>query len=135
MSMIPEVRSGIRRREQQRELAPLVTGEEQHALGPGGVHDGSHVVHSRLQRWQVPEAIREARASLVEHEHTCDRGDPFDVPHEQRLFPGGQEIAGQRPHEDEVVRPIPHDLVRDRDIAATGVLDVRNLHVERVSHR
>jgi hypothetical protein len=62
---------------------------------PPLVRHGSHVVHSGLERGHLPHAVREAPAALVEHDHPDERRQVLDEADEQRLFPGGEEIAGE----------------------------------------
>ena len=45
--------------------------------------------------------------------------------HEQRLVPCREQVAGDPADEDDVDRALADDLVGDRDVAASGVVDVR----------
>src|SRR5438552_11574826 len=81
----------------------------------------------RLERRQVAEAIGQAGAPLVHDDHACERREPFDQSAELGMRPSGCE-AEEKWDEREVDRTVAHDLVRDRDIATLGVLDVTQLH-------
>jgi hypothetical protein len=74
------------------------------------------------------DAVRESRPTLVEHENSAARGEPFDVAPEQRLVPGREQVSGDPAHEDHVETPVTDDLIRDRDIAATGVAHLGRKH-------
>ena len=57
---------GIGRGEEQGQRPALGDTEEHRALGAGGVHDRSHVIHSLLEGRDVTNSIGEPRATLVE---------------------------------------------------------------------
>jgi hypothetical protein len=119
---------GVRGGEEKGQPAPLLSAPEDGTLGARSIHDRSHIVHPRLERRYFPHAVRKSRAALVQHEHARKRRKSLDVPDEQRLFPGRQEVARVRANEDEVDGAVPDDLVSDRDVAASSVVNVRNLH-------
>ncbi len=47
---------------------------------------------------------------------------------EERLISRREQITGHTTREDNVRRALAHDVVRDRDIAATGIAHLRRLH-------
>ena len=58
----------------------------------------------------------------------AERGKPLDVVDEERHVPAGEQVGERSADEDEVGRALADDLVGDRDVAASGVADVRNVH-------
>ena len=72
---------------------------------------------------------------LSKHEHAAAVGQPLDVSHEEWLVPRRDQIAGNAAHEHDIRRTRAYDLIRDRDVAATCVAHVRQLHGRSVSDR
>ena len=124
----PSASLRIRRREQDAHAGARSARPEHGALRSDGVHHRPHVVHRRLDRRHLPDAIREPRPTLVEHQHPAARGEPLDVTDQKRLLPRRQQVAGDTTHEDDVRRASADDLVRDRDITAAGIAHVGRLH-------
>jgi len=124
----------IRRGEEHGQAGARAAAPEDRSLRSGVVHDGPDVVHHRLERWDLADAIGEARPPLVEHEHATDGREAFHVSDEQGLFPGGQQVPGDAPDEDDIDRSGAHDLIGDRDVAAARVRHVRWLHGPSVHH-
>ena len=118
----------VRRREQDRDANRLVGREDRRPLDLGGVHDGPDVVHAGLERRHVPQSIGQAHPALVEHRHPRERRKPLHVPHEQRLVPHGSEIREAPANDDQIDRARPERLVRDADLAALRIADLRDLH-------
>src|SRR5438046_2106742 len=83
----------------------------------------------------LPHTIREPGASLVEHQHASRFGETLDVAYEQRLLPGGEQVAGRAADEDEVGRALADNLVGDRDVAAACVADFGRPHCTSFTHR
>ena len=112
---------GIRRREEHAQAGARGAAPEDRSFGPGGIHHGPDVVHGRLERLHLADAVGQARPALVEHQHATVGREPFDVANEQGLVPGRQQVAGDAPDEHDVHRPVADDLVGDRDVAAPRV--------------
>jgi hypothetical protein len=87
----------------------------------------------RLERRHLAHRIREPAAPLVEEQHAPRASQAAHVVDEERLLPGGQQVRERPADEDDVDRAIAGDLVRNGDVAAAGVLDVRNFHSMPVS--
>src|SRR5207237_8935217 len=56
----------IRGGEENAHRTALGDADQGCTLRPGGVHDHSHVVHARLQRWDAADAVGHSRSPLVE---------------------------------------------------------------------
>jgi hypothetical protein len=108
-------------------------GPQHRALRTGRVHHSPHVIHSGLECRSLTNAVGKAGATLVEHQQAREAGQPDGVPHDQGLIPGGQQVAGHAAKPDHVDWTVAHHLIRDRDVAASRVVDVRNFHKSPVS--
>ena len=126
---------GVRRREEQRDPRPLLRRPEHGTLGADRVHDSADVVHPRLQGGHLPHRVGEAAPSLVEEDQPCRANEPRDVIHEERHLPAPEQVGERSANEDDVGGAFTGDLIRDRDVAATGVPNVRNLHGKSVPLR
>jgi hypothetical protein len=124
---------GIGGREQRADPRAGRSHPEHGSLGVGCIHHRADVVHRRLDRLHLPHAVREPGSALVEHQHASRLGEVLDVAYEQRLLPGGEQVAGRAADEHEVGRPRADDLVGDRDVAAPRVADFRRAHQASLS--
>ena len=123
----------VRSREQERGPRPLMPGPQHRALRTGCVHHGPHIIHPRLECRSLTNAVGKAGATLVEHQQAREDRQPGGVPYDQRLIPGGQQVAGHAAKPDHVDWAVADYLIGDRDVAASCVLDVRNFHGSSVS--
>jgi hypothetical protein len=65
---------------------------------------------------------------MIKRENEAKR---WYIPRQSEFDHGKTRIAEHR-HEDEIARPVPERLVRDRDIPASRVLDFWHFHAESV---
>ena len=79
-------------REQDRDAGRGAAGPDDRALGADGVHDGPDVVHGRLERLDLADAVGEPRPAPVQHDHPPGR----------RRVPrrGGRAVAAPRSRAD-----------------------------------
>jgi len=103
-------------------------GPQHRALRTSRVHHRPDVIHPGLESRSLTNAVGKPCASLVEPQHAGKSRQPERVPHDQRLVPRGQQVAGHAAEPDHVDRALAHYLIGDCDVAAAGVLDVRNVH-------
>ena len=119
----------VRGREHGAELAPgRPRAEQGGALGAGVVHDGADVVHAGLEARQVPGPVGETRAALIEQDQPGEVGEPPAELDEDGLLPGPHQIDHER-HEDQIDRPLTHDLVGDADIGGARVAHLGRFQV------
>ena len=119
---------GVGRGEQNGQSASLVRAPEDGLLGARLVHDCAEIVHAGLEGRQGGRPVGKPCTPLVEHEHACERGQAEDVPQKERLIPCREQVSREAADEHDVDRPLPHDLVGDRDLAAAGVANVGYIH-------
>ena len=122
----------IGRSEQHRDPRSLLGRPEDRTLRVNCVHHGTDVVHPRLQRRHLPYRIREAASALVEEDGPGRLGEPLDVINEEGHIPSREQIGERAAHEDDVRVALPDDLVGDRNVAASRVVNVGDLHDESV---
>lgn len=135
-----------REHEREPECPVRVRGAEEHAhrRGLGGpeqdrpirlrcVEHGTQVVHAGLQRRRLAQAIREPRPPLVEDDEPQEARQPVvECPWVRRL-PLDLDVADRAVHEDQIVRAIPVDGIRDRHVPALRVLELVTIkHPESV---
>ena len=125
----------VRRREQRTHERALESGPEHRAVGAGGVHHRSDVVHPDLERGHAGDGIRQPGPSLVEHEEATVGRKVDDVTDEKGLVPGRQQVTHGSPDEDEIGRTLSDHLVRDADVSALRVPDVGDRRHERILRR
>ena len=91
---------------------------------PDGVHHRAHVVHPLLER---PDAhsIRETHPALVEQEETRERAEPLAEAPVVGVLPEHFQVRDRAGNEDEIRRPVAHDLVGDVHIVRFRVADRR----------
>ena len=121
----------VRGCEERAGLPAFAHAHERHAIRFDSVDNGADVVHPRLERAEIARPVREAGSALVEHDQSREGGEALVHRAPIRIGPRKDEIAELR-HEHEVVWPVAEGLVRDRDIAASRVLDLGKSHDESV---
>jgi hypothetical protein len=67
----------------------------------------AQVIHPRLGRRHLTDAIGEPGPPPVELDHAREGGESVEEGHPERLLPGCLEIADESVHEDEVDRAGP----------------------------
>ena len=110
-----------RRRVERAHRPALGSAEERRALGRRRVEHRRDVVEQLLERPERENPVGEARAAPVEHDQPGEGGHPLDeggVRGPPLVLLEVREVPG-RP--DEVDRPVADDLVRDPEIAASGI--------------
>jgi hypothetical protein len=107
----------IGRSEQRREPGPLLRRPDHGLLRADLVQDRAQVVHPGLEGRDFPDPVGQPRPALVEQHHASERCQALDEANEERLFPDGEEIAGEAAREHDVDGAPLHDLVCDRDVA------------------
>jgi hypothetical protein len=116
---------GIRRGEQRGRAASLVRSEDHGLVRAGRIEHGAEVLHSRLERGELPAVIGEAGASLVEQDQPERSGQPPVEVAPARIAPDVAEVRHVVRHVDEVGLPVADDLVGDRDAAGAGIARLR----------
>ena len=116
---------GVRRGEDGARRSGLGDTEQGRSLAPDRVHDRAQVVHPRFDR-EAARAVREPDAAGVDDDEAPSLREPVAELGELRRLPERVEV-GQEREQDEVRRPLADDLVRDRDVAAPRVADIRHL--------
>ena len=124
----------IARGEEDAQRAAFRVAEERRGLAPGRVHDGTHVVHARLEVRQPDAAVGEPRASLVEADQPCERPEPLEEVGVGRALPVDLEVGEEPLDEYEVEGAVAGDLVGDVHLAAARVPD-RAAHPGRIARR
>ena len=87
----------------------------------------------RVRRPSAPQASaplangRKGQAPLVEQDQARKRGEALVERTPARLLPRRDQVA-DKGNENEVSRTPSDDLIRNRDLAAAGVVDIRCLH-------
>ena len=119
----PERTLGIRGREQQAHRATFGRAQERRPVRSDRLHHGSHVVHPLLERRQavLGHPIRQARATLVEHDQPTERRQPPIERRERRRFPRHLEMRDVAADDDQVGRTIAQNLVGDVSISTLDV--------------
>ena len=113
------------RREQDAHRPALGDPEERRPLGPRGVHDRPDVVDPQLQGRHLGDGVGQPVAALVEDDQARERAEPLQEVSQRRRLPLELEVGGEAEDEDQVDRPIAHDLVGDRGIAGLGIPGLR----------
>ena len=113
------------RREQDAHRTALGDPEERRPLGAGGVHHRPHVVDPLLQGRHLGDRVGQSVAALVEEDQARERAEPLQEVSHRRRLPLELEVGGEAEDEDQVDRPIAHDLVGDRGIAGLGIPGLR----------
>ena len=80
----------IRRRKQERQARAVLRAPKNRSFRPDSIHYEAQVVHPRLERRWLTEAVRETCPAFVEHEDTCYRRKALELADEGRLFPRRQ---------------------------------------------
>lgn len=117
----------IGRREHCTGLTAGAATDEHRTFGANRVENRTDVVHPRLEASQVARAVRKASSALVEQDQARERRQTLVERLPIPVEPWKYEIR-ERGDEDEIHRPIADDLIRDRDIAAPRVMDIRHVH-------
>ncbi len=118
----------VGRREEDAHRRSLGEAVERSSSRADGVHDGTDVVHARLERGRAADAVGHAGAALVEADQPRERRQPLEERREARYRPVKLEMRDVAGDEDEIERAVARDLIGDVDVAAPRVLDVRNFH-------
>ena len=111
---------GVGGREQAGERRALGLRQHRRALAAGRVEHGEHVVHLLLER-RRRHAVRHAAAAAVELDQARERRQTGEHPREPGLGPQVLHLRDPRVDQQDVVRPVAGDLVRERDVAVAGV--------------
>ena len=123
---------GVRGREDRCERCAVVAGTEQDRLLRGcRLHHSPDIIDPHLEREEieVDGPIRETAPSLVEEQQPGKRGEPLQEPGAERVLPLQLEVPYPVVDEDEIDRPVAHDLVSDVDVSAPRESDLRDVHV------
>jgi hypothetical protein len=115
---------GIRRREENRQWAPLGHADQSGALGADRVHDGTNVVHPLLERADR-NVVGEAHSALVEHDQPRERGEAVVEAPDAGLFAKHLQVREGAVDEDDVERALANGVVGDVDVTASRVTDLR----------
>ena len=107
--------------EHQGQLSAFRPAVDRRSTRSGRIHHRQQVADPLFDRL-VGDAIREALAALVEHDHAREGGEPF-----QQILVGGQlpvelHVRHGARHEYDVPRAVPEDAVRDVNVTAPRVL-------------
>jgi hypothetical protein len=117
---------GIRSGKQHAGRRGLRKAQQRRPLAADRVDRRSHVVHPRLDR-ETARPVGEPDAAQVHDDQPPSFSEAAAEPGEPGELPERVEVRVKR-KQHEVARPVADDLVRDGDVAAAGVADVRNLH-------
>ena len=123
----------VGRREERRDPRSLLAAPQDGLLGARSVHDRTDVVHPRLERGNAGDPVGETRPPLVEHEQPPVLGEAEDVPDEQWVLPRREHVSREPSDEHQVDRSLADHLVRDRDPAAPGVVNLGDVHLSSPS--
>ena len=85
---------------------------------------------SRVGRVDGRDRVRQARPPLVEHDQAAERRQPLSECRQRRHVPLGVEIAEPLVEQQDVGRPVAHDLVRKVEVAESGVAGLRKHELE-----
>ena len=91
-----------------------------------GVHDGLDLGRSIIQRANFRDRVRQPDPGLVEQKDATERGELLEEGLEFGQGPEQLDVAGERPDEDELDRPVAEHLIRQAEIAAGCVRRFRH---------
>src|SRR5438477_6479078 len=111
----------IRGGEENAHWTALGDADQGCTLRPGGVHDRSHVVHARLQRWDAADAVGHSGSPLVEANESAERREPTVEGGHSRHLPGELNVRDEAGYVHDVEGSVACDLVGDADVAAARV--------------
>src|SRR5207244_5983102 len=89
------------------------------------IQDGPQVIHPRLERRRLAHPVGEAGASPVEQDQAAEFAEALVKLHRVWILELAVEVPGEAVDVDEIDRPDAEHRVRDRDVAARGVTDLR----------
>ncbi len=114
---------GVGGREQRAHRPALGVAQDGGALHADVVHDGAHVVHAGLERREVVglDPVGEPDPPLVEEDQARERREPLVETLDRLDLRGGVEALHPAVDEDDVERPLAHDLVGDVDVTVLRV--------------
>ncbi len=113
---------GVRGREDARHAAALGRAEDERALAPRGVHHGTDVVGSLLERRRGRRTVAHARPPLVEPDQSSERAQALDQRGRLRDLPEQLQVRHRARGVHQVDRvALARDLVGDHHVAAPRV--------------
>ena len=92
------------------------------ALSPGGIENGTHVVHPIVHRAGL-DSVGEAHASLVEEDQPGECRQPLAEHAVSAVIPVDVEVRDVALDEDQVARPIADHPVGNVDVAIARIPD------------
>jgi hypothetical protein len=116
----------VRRREQDAERPALGEPDHRRRFDAGGVGNGSEIVHAVGGRARTERAIRQPRAALVEEHQSPHAREALEVVAEEGDLPHELDIGDEPRDEQDVGRSAADDLIRDAEVAASGVTGFRD---------
>jgi class 3 adenylate cyclase len=87
-------------------------------------------LHTCLEASEIARAVREAGSALVEHDQPREGREVFVEGLPVLIEPGKDKVCERR-YEDEVERPFARDLIRDRYVAASCVVNFGDVYGAR----
>ena len=121
---------GVGRREQDAHRGRFRPPAQRGSIRPGGVHHGANVVDACLERLLARHSVRQTGAALVEADDPSEAGESLDESSEWGELPRCFEVRETAGHDDHVDRAVAEHLVGDVHVAAPGVLDRGDVHVQ-----
>ena len=112
-------------REQCRHCRALRVTKDGGPFRPDGIHDRANVVHPRLEIRNTTDPIGNPGSALVENDQAAERRESLVEALERRLLPAKLEIRDRARREDQIERPISHNLIGDRNVAAFRIARFR----------
>ena len=129
------MRVGIRRGEEHGHWAALRNSDDDRVLASGCVHDGAHVVHTRLEVGEIGRPIRQPGAALVEPDEPAHAAEALEELRRARILPIELEMRDESRHEHDVDRPASSDFERDVDVTTPRVPDIASRNLDDNGHR
>jgi hypothetical protein len=115
----------VRRGKKAAHRGCLERGDDRRSLDSSSVEHRANVIHPRLQRRHVADTIGQPSASAIERHHP--RVCAETIEHRSILgeFQLHLEVANEAMNKNKIERAFTRDRVRDRNIPATRITNVR----------
>ncbi len=119
---------GVGGGEEDAHRGALRHADDRRTLGPSRVHYGPHVIHSSFERRCAAHSVGHAGPALVEDDEARMRCPTASASHHTGHPPAELDMRHRPRHELKVKRPLACDLIGDRDVAASRISRLGEIH-------